>query len=492
MMPNESTAAASGPGNPAALTPGVAVPGAHLPPTERSRLTQCYNRGAQALDGKPPNLDYAVEMFALCVLGDPGNAIYTQVLLGALKQKFGARKAGGLTSLWSGGSRMGLKKLASNAQWREVLKQGVGIIKTNPSDFGCLLAMAEACGNLMFSDAQRVYLKAALDAAPKDVEVNKQCAKFLADQGEFDQAIACWLRISAVKNLAEEAQREIARLQVEKTIVAGHGMAGRANAAGRLGAGGAAAADGPTVDRASILRQQITDNPTGIEAYLELADLLERDATVAEAEQILAKALAASGNDLKVQEHIEDRHLRWARHRVMLAEKRLEADGSAENRKLVDRLRAEQVKREIDVYGARCSRYPENVIWKYELAMRLKAAGNHTEAIRQFQEVLGDPRRKGVVSLELGECFQKIKQYDLAMQNYRMAVEVLSEREPDLRKRALYRAGVLASGLGDTDSARKYLAVLAGLDFGYRDVRERLDKLGSAGDNSGSGPGPDA
>jgi tetratricopeptide (TPR) repeat protein len=489
-MPNESTAAAPGPGNPAAVPSGGAAPGTHLPATERSRLTQCYNRGAQALDGKPPNLDYAIEMFALCVLGDPGNAIYTQVLLGALRQKFGARKSGGLTALWSGGGRLGLKKHAANAQWREILKQGIGIIKANPADYTCLLAMAEACGNLMFSDAQRVYLKAALDAAPKDVEVNKQCAKFLADQGEFDQAIACWLRISAVKSLAEEAQREIARLQVEKTIVAGHGMAGRTG--GRPAAGQTGSGDQPVADRATTLRQQIKENPAGIEAYLELADLLERDATVAEAEKMLATALAASGNDLKVQEHIEDRHLRWARHRVMLAEKRLEEDGSPDNRKLVERLRAEQLKREIDVYAARCRRYPENVIWKYELAMRLKAAGNHTEAIRNFQEVLGDPRRKGAVSLELGECFQKIKQYELAMQNYRMAVEVLSEREPDLRKRALYRAGVLAAGLGDTDAARKYLAVLAGLDFGYRDVRERLDKLGAAMDNSGSSPKPDA
>ena len=43
--------------------------------------------------------------------------------------------------------------------------------------------------------------------------------------------------------------------------------------------------------------------------------------------------------------------------------------------------------------------------------MRLKLAGSFAEAIKQFQEVLGDSRRKGAVALELGECFQKIKQY---------------------------------------------------------------------------------
>ena len=95
-----------------------------------------------------------------------------------------------------------------------------------------------------------------------------------------------------------------------------------------------------------------------------------------------------------------------------------------------------------------------------------------------------DPRRKGAVSLELGECFQKIKQYQLAMQSYQAAVEALTDRELDLRKRALYRAGVLATGLEDPDSARKYLSTLAALDFNYRDVAQRLDKLGTAKDNT--------
>jgi hypothetical protein len=92
-------------------------------------------------------------------------------------------------------------------------------------------------------------------------------------------------------------------------------------------------------------------------------------------------------------------------------------------------------------------------------------------------------RKKGVISLELGECFQRIKQYQLAMRNYVTAVDLLTDRELELRKRALYRAGVLAAGLDDADSAKKYLSTLAGLDFSYRDVAQRLDKLNSIRDN---------
>ncbi|NBW95575.1 MAG: hypothetical protein EBR28_02305 [Planctomycetia bacterium] len=467
-MPNDSPPAASTPS-----TPAVAPTTAQLSPAERSRLSQCFQRGNQ---NAATNLDYAIEMFAQCVLGDPGNAVYLQNLLGVLKKKHGGKKTGGLTGFWPTSKAGSLKKFADKAQWREVIRQGVDILKAAPSDHQVLLAMADACGQLQLHDAQRTYLKSALDVVPADAEVNRQCARFLANHGEFDQAIACWVRVANVKGLADEAQREIARLQVEKTIVAGHGMTGRTPAGGQK----AAAAAGPqaaAVDRVTALRQAIAATPANVDAYLELADLLERDATMEEAEAVLMKALAASGNDLKIREHLEDRQLRWARHRVHVAEQRVQTEDIPSNRETLERLRATQLKHEVEIYSARCERYPENLTWRYELAMRLKAAGNHAEAIRHFQDVLQDVRRKGVVSLELGECFQKIKQYQLAMQNYTTAVELLTDREMELRKRALYRAGVLAAGLDDRDAARKYLGTLAGLDYGYRDVAQRLDKL---------------
>ena len=261
--------------------------------------------------------------------------------------------------------------------------------------------------------------------------------------------------------------------------MAAAGSAAGATAGPKADPGGEGAA---AKDRRTTLEQAIAKNPADIEAYLELADVLERDATLEEAKKLLSKALSASGNDLKVREHVEDRQLRWTRGRLHLAEKRLAEDDSPDNRQAVERLRATLLKFEIEVYSARTARYPENVNWKYELAMRLKAAGNHAEAIKQFQDVLQDARRKGAVALELGECFQKIRQYPLALRNYQTAVESLTDRELDLRKRALYRAGVLAAGLEDLDSARKYLSTLAELDFGYRDVAQRLDKLTPAKD----------
>ncbi|MFM7034200.1 MAG: hypothetical protein ACKOYJ_03260 [Planctomycetia bacterium] len=454
-----------------------------LPESERRRLQKCFLAGEQKA---ATNVDYAIEMFTACVLGDPANAIYLQGLLTVLKRKFAGKKAGGLGVLFSAGARGGLKKSAAAGQWLEVLKKGIEILTSSPGDHGTLLAMSHACKQLNFQETQRVYLRAALDAAPGDAEVNRVCAEYLEARGEYDQAIACWERIKTVKGHAEEADRKITKLQVEKTSTRMRGTEGRPAAAPASKTSavdeGEAEAKPAGKLRLAELREAIATDPAQIDPYLELADILEAEATIEEAEKLLHTALAASGNDIKVREHLEDRQLRWGRYRVHVAEKNLEAEDTPAHRATLEQLRVAQIQQEIQVYAARCQRYPENMTWRYELAVRLKAAGNVPEAIKHFQDVLQDSRRKGQVSLELGECFQKIKQYPLALRNYQAAIDTLTDREIDLRKRALYRAGVLSMATGDVDLAQKYLSELGGLDFGYRDVAQRLDKLASGKD----------
>ncbi len=55
--------------------------------------------------------------------------------------------------------------------------------------------------------------------------------------------------------------------------------------------------------------------------------------------------------------------------------------------------------------------------------------------------------------------------------------------QPDTKKLALYRAGVLAAELNDRERAEKHLTQLAAIDFGYRDVADRLDKLAALRDS---------
>jgi tetratricopeptide (TPR) repeat protein len=120
------------------------------------------------------------------------------------------------------------------------------------------------------------------------------------------------------------------------------------------------------------------------------------------------------------------------------------------------------------------------------LGVRLKRAEKYQEAIQYLQLARGDSKRKAVVFQELGECFQKLKKYPLALNNFEAAVEATSEREPEAKKISLYAAGrlALAMAINDAngndkwlDSSEKHLNELAGMEFGYKDVPALLDKI---------------
>ena len=187
-----------------------------------------------------------------------------------------------------------------------------------------------------------------------------------------------------------------------------------------------------------------------------------------------------SEGDEEIRERWEDAQLRSLRQRWTKADvKAREGDESAEQE--AKKLRAELIKKELEAYKYRVERYPNNLTFKFELGLRLMYAKQFKEAIEQFQTARNDPRRKGVCMLNLGKCFQSIKQYRLATSHYDEAVKEIPDRDGRNKKDALYVAGKLAMHLGDKAAAEKYLSALAALDFSYKDVSELLDRLEEEG-----------
>ena len=145
--------------------------------------------------------------------------------------------------------------------------------------------------------------------------------------------------------------------------------------------------------------------------------------------------------------------------------------------------------KDLDVYKNRVERYPNNLSFKYELGYRYLITKRYPEAIRELQVAKNEPRKKGVCMLALGQCFQHIKQYDLAMNHFELAIQEIPDREAENKKRALYSAGRLALALKNVEMAGKYLTTLASLDFTYKDVSALLDKIAKLRDNPESGEG---
>ena len=95
------------------------------------------------------------------------------------------------------------------------------MLKIDPWNAVALLGLADACENLGHHETQLAYLKGAWLGNRKDAGVNRNCAQALARRGRFDEAIECWRRVKEVKPREDEADRQIARLAVDKTIKLG-------------------------------------------------------------------------------------------------------------------------------------------------------------------------------------------------------------------------------------------------------------------------------
>lgn len=452
----------------------------------RRRLQQCFEFGSKA-EAKG-SYDYAADMYTQCVLGDPGNVIYARNFLGNLQKKYGNNKKGSkLAAVTGAPHRAAIKSASMQKDSLGVIKAGLELLKVNPWDTSGLAAVAAACAMLDYDESQLVYLKGALDVNIKDPEVNRLAGRALARQGKFAEAILCWKRVEAGKPKDEEASRAIADLMVERTIH--EGGYEKAESATDVRADDVEQESGSFFTPERQLEKLIAKNPADIQNYVKLSELHLHNQRMEEAELWLTKAVAASGGDLGVKERLEDLRLRRVREQLEIAKRRAESEKTAEAVDLYKRFKAELNSLEMEYYRNRVDRYPQNIQYKFELGTRLQKAGNYKEAITLLQAARGDQQRKGLVLLGLGQCFYQIKQHKLAMANLEEAAREIPEKDLESKKLALYWAGALAQALKDLGKAESLFTELAGYDFGYKDVSERLDKIAELRDKGDSPSG---
>jgi tetratricopeptide (TPR) repeat protein len=472
---------------------------APVSPAVRQRLQTVFEHAQRCVE--KADHDYAHDLYTQCISEDPANLIYLQQLLSNLSQKYGNNRKGvRLAGFKIRGARAALVKSAAKGLWREAFLSAGAALRSNPWDVATLLTMADAYEQMGSDECMLYTLRWALDAAPKNVVVNRRAAVALTRLGQFDQAITCWRRVEQAKPRDLEATNAISQLSVEKAIQQGGynqdllrgdvDVAGLEESVRARVTESRASFQPPTSGQADAsareqaLAEAIQTRPAELTNYVVLAELLAGQERLREAEEVLTKALAASGGgDLSIRERLEDVHLRRAYQQVDIAERRAQQQKTQEASELAQRMVAQLNQAELEVYAARSGREPSNLLLQYELGLRCQRAGRFKEAISALQRARGDAKHRAMVQIHLGECFQHIRQFTLAMSSYEAAVEAADTLQPDVRKLALYRAGVLAAELKDLHKAEKYLTELAAVDFGYRDVPERLDKLAALRDS---------
>lgn len=442
--------------NLAAFAPGNSPLPARITPEVRRRLQHSLEQARQLAAQTPCDFERVHALLADCLQADPGNTVYIDALLENLRRKFGRRgRASWLARLFSGRD---FSRAAEAKDAQAVFKLGPAQLALNPTDIATLRALAAACATVGYPQAELRYLQAAAEAAPHNSEVARHLARSLTRLGQYDAARIAWSRVESLCPSDAEAAETLARLRPKEQDE-------RANA---------------DVANAELSQLEVAqrESPADIERSMRLADAYVATGRFDEAEQLLSRSLAQGGGELRLRERLEEIVIERSRSELAIAQRQAADHPSAEAANLVQQMRDELNRLELGLYHNRVQRYPGRWELKLPLAICLKRGGNFSQAIEVLESLREQPDFALAATIELGECWQHLRQFAKALDFYAQAIQrAAGEPDSEHGKLALYRAGSLAMAMGQLATARDYLSVLAGLDSGYNDVRQRLDKL---------------
>ncbi len=207
--------------------------------------------------------------------------------------------------------------------------------------------------------------------------------------------------------------------------------------------------------------------PGKINAYVDALLKLEDPAYENEAVDVLDKAYQDTGAYQFAMRKGDIRIAQFSRRsRKLLAG----GDKDAAQKAL-----REQLEFELKEYAERVKHYPTDVALKYELGRRHFMAGNYDDAIGMLQQAQRDPRRRIRALSYLGQAFARKGWRQEAAETSERALE--EELGEDAAKEIRYNLAEVYEQMDRLREAEEQYSDVAQMDYNYKDVRQRLEKV---------------
>lgn len=465
---------------------------------KRKLASDCLKRATEAMSKQ--NWDYAVEMFSTCVKMVPDNLAYRQALRGCVRKKYKDNKSGAsMAFLKVSGIRSRIKKARGAKNWVDMdLAAEEGLI-VNPWDGQFNADLGEATRERGFLEIATFALETATgpDSSPDNKEFLIALSGVYEARKNFPAAVSALDRVMKLDPLNGAIRSKIQALGADQTIHKG-GYEDAKNTQevkvekpkqgyeesvkGSVNTGNEVLAPGESVE--ADLQRMIRKEPGNVAHYQKLADHFRREGKLEDSVKTYKLALDVSG-DHNIREQMEDVELDMVRRNLTFAkESAARKADDKQAREIVVELATELLSQEIEVFSRRVDRYPNDLKLKHELAKRFMQAKKYDNAIPLLQAASKDIRVEAQVQTSLGKCFLAKKQNNLAKRAFEKALEKLAanDENPAPFKECHYFLGRLAEETKDLESAEKHYSEIIAIDYNYKDVSERLNKIQGGSD----------
>jgi tetratricopeptide (TPR) repeat protein len=230
-------------------------------------------------------------------------------------------------------------------------------------------------------------------------------------------------------------------------------------------------------------RKAFEEDPDDQKNIFQLIEALvdqQKDESDNEAVQILEKAYQDK-SDFSFKQQAGKIKIKNLKRKMRKVKIRLEKD--SQDQQLKDQLSqfSQQLNAiELEHFRLCVENYPTDQNAKYEYATRLIRNKKYDDAIPMFQEAKRDPKYRIAAMNKIGQCFFLKGWHADAIDVFKEAISAYDVQEDGVAKEMRYNLGRAYEEKGETEMALETYRRIAQLDFGYRDVRQRVDKLRSS------------
>jgi tetratricopeptide (TPR) repeat protein len=443
-----------------------------------------YNKAHAALERG--NADYAVEMFMQCVAMEPNFTKARQFLrhaqlkrqetVGGLKRAYFAAK---VTSL------LPKAKLAVSKNPVEAMSLAEQILSDDPKNSQALQILAEAAENAKYPETTVQTLEYLTKLNPRDTKALHWLARSYAAVERFDMTREVYERLLQINPHDFEAQKGLKDSTAHGAMQTGgwdqatsyRDVMKDKDEAVKLEQEGRVVRAEDVVE--NLIRENLAKLAADPENQLvqrELGKLYSQKGDYETALTYLERIFGTEGgSDPALEREIAD--IKIKRLDAVIESKRKELAANPGNAGTLqseinqlqvarDQVMAEQMERLVE-------RYPNDLLYRFDLGTLYMRTGKIQEAIEQFQKSVGQPQRR-VQSLNyLGQCFQQLGLHDLAIDQFARAIEEYAIMD-NLKKELIYNLGCAYEAMGETAKAIAEFKKVAAVDYGYRDVKSKI------------------
>jgi tetratricopeptide (TPR) repeat protein len=307
--------------------------------------------------------------------------------------------------------------------------------------------------------------------------------------GEFDKAIAACQRAARLRPEDGQLAEDFKNLSAELTMVKGkydtevdfrESIKDRQEQEKLHAQSSVVKTDNYRVSAVEDARKRLVRDPYLPMNIFNLAEALsdlETDKAENEAIELLENAYKTR-DDFSYKQRAGQLRIKQLRRKIRETKTALDANPNNGKAKInLEELTLQLNNTELEHYRFCMENYPTDLQAKYEYAVRLARNKRYNEAIPLFQEAQKDPRRKITSMNMMGFCFFMKGWFTDAIDIFTQAIDSYEIKEDAIAKELRYNLARAYEEQGDTEKALEIYRKIAQLDFAYKDVSQRVDKL---------------